>query len=55
MKQMKINLPAACLFGLVGIGIVIIRIGIRQKKNGDVMIGALIAVGSLLVYFLEFF
>jgi hypothetical protein len=53
---MKFDLPIACLFGLVGIiGIVIIRVGIKQKKNGDVMIGVLITIGSLLVYFMEFF
>lgn len=53
---MKHNLPMAFLFGLVGvIGIVIIRIGIKQKKSGDVIIGVLLAMGSLLIYFFDFF
>lgn len=53
---MKHNLPMASLFGLIGaIGIIVTRIGIKHKKQGDVMIGVLITVGSLLVYFLDFF
>lgn len=50
------NLPLAFLFGLTGaIGIVVIRIGMKHKRQGDVMIGALITVGSLLIYFIDFF
>jgi hypothetical protein len=53
---MKHNLPMASLFGLTGvIGVIVMRVGIKQKKQGDIMIGALITVGSLLIYFLDFF
>lgn len=54
--QMKQNLPMAILFGLVcAIGIIVTRIGVKQKRKTDVMIGVLITTGSLLVYFIDFF
>jgi len=44
------------LFGIIAIiGIVVTMAGIRQKRNGDIMIGVLITIGSLLVYFIDFF
>lgn len=56
LKQMKPGLSSALLFGFVAlIGIVIIRIGIKQKRQSDIVIGAIITIGSLFIYFLEFF
>lgn len=53
---MKQNLPMAILFGLVcAIGIIVTRMGVKQKRKTDVMIGVLITTGSLLVYFIDFF
>jgi hypothetical protein len=53
---MKHNLPMVFLFGIIAIiGIVVTMAGIRQKRNGDIMIGVLITIGSLLVYFIDFF
>lgn len=53
---MKHNIPMAFLFALIGIiGIIITRIGIRQKRISDVMIGILMAIFALLTYFIEFF
>ena len=53
---MEHNLPMAFLFGLVGIiGIVVAKAGIKQKREGDIMLGVLITVGSILLYFFEFF
>lgn len=55
-KHMKHNLPMASLFGLTGaIGVIVMRMGFKHKKQGDIIIGALIAVGSLLIYFIDFF
>ena len=53
---MNHNLPMTFLFGFVcAIGIAVNRIGVKQKKTGDIVMGALIAIGSLLLYFLESF
>ena len=53
---MKHNIPMAFLFALVGlIGLVVTRIGIRQKRAGDVMIGILMTIVTLLIYFADFF
>lgn len=56
LKQMRPGLSTALLFGFVAlIGVVIVRIGIKQKRQSDIMIGILITIGSLFIYFLEFF
>lgn len=55
-QLMHKNLPIALLFAFVGvIGIVITRMGIKQKKASDIAIGVFIMVGALLFYFIEFF
>lgn len=55
-SKMKHNLPMAFLFVLIGIiGIVVARAGIKQKREGDIMLGVLIIIGSVLLYFFEFF
>jgi hypothetical protein len=53
---MKQGLSAAFLFGFVAaIGLVIVRIGVKQKRQSDIIIGSVIAIGSLFIYFFEFF
>jgi hypothetical protein len=53
---MRPGLSTALLFGFVAlIGVVIVRIGVKQKRQSDIMIGILITIGSLFIYFLEFF
>jgi hypothetical protein len=53
---MKHGQSTALLFGFVAlIGVVIVRIGVKQRRQSDIIIGALIAIGSLFIYFLEFF
>jgi uncharacterized membrane protein len=53
---MRQGLSTALLFGFVAIiGAVIVRIGIKQKRESDIIIGMVIIVGSLIFYFLEFF
>ena len=55
-QQMKHNIPMAFLFALIGlIGIIVTRIGIKQKREGDVMIGILMTIVAMLIYFIEFF
>jgi hypothetical protein len=56
IKQMRPGLSSALLFGFVAlIGVVIVRIGIKQKRQSDIVIGTIITIGSLFIYFSEFF
>ena len=53
---MKQGLSNLILFGFVAaIGVFITRIGVKQKRQSDVMIGIIITLGSLFIYFLDFF
>jgi hypothetical protein len=50
---MKHNLPTTFLFAFIAVtGIIVTATGMRQKRTGDVIIGILMALGSVLIFFL---
>jgi hypothetical protein len=56
-KNKQVKHPSmAYLFGFVcTIGIVVMRIGMKQKRQGDIIIGVVIIIGALVIYFFEFY
>lgn len=53
---MKHNLPMNFLFAFIAVtGIMTTTIGVKQKRTGDIIIGILMTIGCLLLFFLEFF